>query len=159
MRSSGRRPVRRVRRYAHGLNLVVITLRVHAPWAGEPLGLPVNLRLFRKGGPTHAQLVQEMIAELAGWLPERSFTRCGDGAYATLAGSGLPRTHLVSRIRRDAARPVVSAGSNRPGTGVLAFLGVPASFAVDLEFSGGVSQPGVVDVAMHVPVDCVQRLA
>jgi len=44
-----------------------------------------------------------MIAELAGWLPKRSFTRCGDGAYATLAGSGLPRTHLVSRIRRDAA--------------------------------------------------------
>jgi len=89
--------------YAHGLNLVVITLRVHAPWGGEPLGLPVNLRLFRKGGPTHAQLVQAMIAELAGWLPQRSFILCGDGAYATLAGAGLPRTHVISRIRRDAA--------------------------------------------------------
>lgn len=89
--------------YAHGLNLVVITLRVHAPWGGEPLGLPVNVRLFRKGGPTHTRLVQEMIAELAGWLPERSFILCGDGAYATLAGSGLPRTQVVSRMRRDAA--------------------------------------------------------
>jgi len=89
--------------YAHGLNLVVVTLRVHPPWGGEPLGLPVNVRLFRKGGPTHAQLVQEMIAELSGWLPERSFILCGDGAYATLAGSGLPRTHVISRMRRDAA--------------------------------------------------------
>jgi len=85
--------------YAHGLNLVVITLRVHAPWGGEPLGLPVNLRLFRKGGPTHAQLVQAMIAELAGWLPERSFILCGDGAYATLAGAGLPRTHVIVKYR------------------------------------------------------------
>jgi hypothetical protein len=44
--------------YAHGLNLVVITLRVRPPWGGEPLGLPVNVRLFRKGGATHAQLVE-----------------------------------------------------------------------------------------------------
>jgi len=40
----------------------------------------------------------------------------------------------------------------------LAFLGVP-SFDVDLEFSGGVSQPGFVDVAADVPVDGVQCLA
>jgi len=98
VRSTGARIV-----YAHGLNLVVITLRVRAPWGGEPLGLPVNVRLFRKGGATHAQLVEQMITELAGWLPGRVLTLCGDGAYATLAGAGLPRTHVISRMRRDAA--------------------------------------------------------
>ncbi len=44
-----------------------------------------------------------MIAELAGWLPERLFIPCGDDAYATLVGAGLPRTEVVSRMRRDAA--------------------------------------------------------
>jgi hypothetical protein len=44
-----------------------------------------------------------MIRELADWLPDRSFHLAADGAYATLAGAGLPRTHLTSRIRRDAA--------------------------------------------------------
>jgi hypothetical protein len=28
--------------HAHGLNLVVITVRVSPPWGGQPLGLPVN---------------------------------------------------------------------------------------------------------------------
>ena len=40
----------------------------------------------------------------------------------------------------------------------LALLCVP-TFDVDLEFSGGVSQPGVVDVAVDVAVDRVQGLA
>lgn len=44
-----------------------------------------------------------MITEIAGRLPERSFHLCADGAYATLAGAGLPRTQLTSRMRRDAA--------------------------------------------------------
>jgi hypothetical protein len=33
-----------------GLNLVVLTLRVIPPWGGEPLGLPINMRLHRKKG-------------------------------------------------------------------------------------------------------------
>jgi len=98
VRSSGKRVV-----YATGLNLVVVTLRVVPPWGGEPLGLPVNVRLFRKAKLTHNELVIEMMAELAGWLPGRDFVLCGDGAYASLAGAGLARTHLVSRMRRDAA--------------------------------------------------------
>jgi hypothetical protein len=32
-------------------------------------------------------------------------------------------------------------------------------FDVDLEFLGGVSEPGVVDVVMDVPVDGAQRVA
>lgn len=90
--------------YARGLNLVVITLRVAPPWGGQPIALPVNVRVHRKNDPTttvaHAAA---MMRQIAGWLPERDFHLCADGAYATLAGAGLPRTHLTSRMRRDAA--------------------------------------------------------
>ncbi|MDQ6783434.1 MAG: transposase [Actinomycetota bacterium] len=99
--------------YATGLNVVVITLRVRAPWGGEPLGLPVNCRLFRKGGPTHNDLAAAMIAQLAAWLPGRAFTLCADGAYASLAGRHLPRTQVCSRMRRDAA--VYEAAPPRTG--------------------------------------------
>lgn len=99
VRSTTRRIV-----YASGLNLVVVTLRVRAPWGGCPIGVPVTVRLHRKADPTttvaHAAA---MIRELAGWLPERSFELCADGAYASLAGAELPRAHLTSRMRRDAA--------------------------------------------------------
>lgn len=91
--------------YAFGLNLVVLTLRVTPPWGGEPLGLPINLRVYRKGKgrPSHIDLAEEMIQEVAGWFLGRDLCLCADGAYATLAGRGLPRTHVVSRMRRDAA--------------------------------------------------------
>lgn len=89
--------------YALGLNLVVLTLRITPPWGGVPLGLPINMRLHRKGGPTYIELAEEMVREVAFWLPDRSFNLSGDGAYASLAGRGLPRTHLFSRMRRDAA--------------------------------------------------------
>lgn len=42
--------------YALGLNLVVVTLRVDAPWGGCPIALPVGVRLHRKGGPTTIDL-------------------------------------------------------------------------------------------------------
>lgn len=89
--------------YARGLNLVVLTLRVQPPWGGEPIGLPINLRLYRKGGKSHLELAEEMIEEVAGWFPERQLRLCADGAYASLAGRELPRTRLVSRLRGDAA--------------------------------------------------------
>lgn len=99
VRSHGRRVV-----YALGLNLVVVTLRVPPPWGGCPIGVPINVRLHRKNDPTttiaHAA---EMIRELTQWLPERSFHLCCDGAYACLAGAGLPRCQVTSRIRRNAA--------------------------------------------------------
>ena len=98
VRSCGKRVV-----YALGLNLVILTLRVKPPWGGEPLGLPINLRLYRKGGPSHLDLGEEMIKEVAEWFPDHCFVLSCDGAYASLAGRVLPRTHVVSRMRRDAA--------------------------------------------------------
>jgi len=89
--------------YARGLNLVVLTLRIQPPWGGEPLALPINLRLYRKGGPSHLDLAQQMVDEIAAWLPGHRFRLACDGAYASLAGRHLPRTHVTSRLRRDAA--------------------------------------------------------
>ena len=90
--------------YARGLNLVVITLQVQPPWGGQPVAVPVNVRVHKKHDATttiaHAAA---MITEIAGWFPDRYFHLCADGAYATLAGTGLPRTQITSRIRRDAA--------------------------------------------------------
>ena len=86
-----------------GLNLVVLTLRVQSPWGGEPLGLPINVRLHRKKDLTTLDLAQQMVQELASWFPERCWRLCADGAYASLAGRGLPRCEVTSRMRRDAA--------------------------------------------------------
>ena len=86
-----------------GLNLVVLTLRVRPPWGGEPLGLPINVRLHRKKELTTLELAQQMVQELAAWFPERCWRLCADGAYGSLAGRGLPRCEVTSRMRRDAA--------------------------------------------------------
>ncbi len=90
--------------YALGLNLVVVTLRVQPRWGGTPIAVPVHARLHRKADTTTTiEHAATMIRELADWLPERCFHLAADGVYATLAGAGLPRTQLTSRIRRDAA--------------------------------------------------------
>jgi hypothetical protein len=102
-RDAVRSTVRRVV-YALGLNLVVVTLRVTPPWDGPPIALPVNARLHRKNDTTSTvEHAATMLRELASWLPDLEFHLCGDGAYASLCGAGLPRTHVTSRIRRDAA--------------------------------------------------------
>ena len=98
VRSTGTKTV-----HALGLNLVLLTLRVQAPWGGEPIGIPVNLRLHRKGGATLLELAEALLADLAKWLPEREFSLCADGFYAALAGRKLPRCVLTSRMRCDAA--------------------------------------------------------
>jgi DDE superfamily endonuclease len=99
IRSRGQRTV-----FAHGLNLVVLTLRVQPPWGGEPIGLPINMRRYsERDGRSLLDLGQEMIEEVAGWLPDHSFILGCDGAYSSLAGRELPRTHVVSRIQRNAA--------------------------------------------------------
>jgi len=103
--------------YALGLNLVVLTVRVIPPWGGPPLGLPINFRLYRKGGPSHLDLAEAMIREIVLWFPGRTFRLCADGAYASLAGRSLPRTHVVSRMRRDAALYDLPARRSKPGPG------------------------------------------
>ena len=89
--------------YATGLNLFVVTIRVNPPWGGMPIGVPLGVRLHRKGEATTLELAEEILAELACWLPDRSFALCADGAYASLAGRDLPRMSVTSRMRRDAA--------------------------------------------------------
>ena len=88
--------------YAWGLNLVVLTLQIQPPWGGEPLGLPINMRLHRKEQATLIELAVEMINEVCQWFPKRLFRVVGDGFYATLAGKTLNAVTIISRIRRDA---------------------------------------------------------
>ncbi len=89
--------------YDRGLNLVPLALRVRPPWGGEPLALPLDVRLYRKGGVSHLVLVAQMVQKLAGLFPDRTFHLIADGAYAPLAGWKLPRTEVTSRMRKDAA--------------------------------------------------------
>jgi len=121
--------------YATGLNLVVVTLRVRPPWGGMPIGLPVGVRLHRKDGPTTLELAKQIIVELGSWLPDRCFSLCADGAYASLAGRGLPRTTLTSEIRRDAAlyeaAPPRTGRRGRPATKGKR-LATPAAMAEEL---------------------------
>ena len=88
--------------YAWGLNLVVLTLQIQPPWGGEPLGLPINMRVHRKNGDTLIELAMQIIDQLHHWLPERRFRLVADGFYATLAGKQMPQTHLISRIQCNA---------------------------------------------------------
>jgi len=88
--------------YAWGLNLVVLTLQIQPPWGGEPLGLPINMRLHRKKQKTLIELAEDMIRQVHEWLPQRAIRVVGDGFYATLAGKVLPNVAIISRIRRDA---------------------------------------------------------
>ncbi len=97
-----------------------------------PTGVPVGVRLHRKGGPRTTELAAEILAEQAAWLPERSFSLRADGAYATLAGRRLPRTTVTSRMRRDAAlfepAPPRTGRRGRPRTKG-ARLATPAAMA------------------------------
>lgn len=89
--------------FAHGLNIIVLTLRIIPPWGRMPIGFPINVRLHRKGGKTLLELAADMVRQVSSWLPSSHFYLCGDGAYASLGGGQLPRTVFFSRIRRDAA--------------------------------------------------------
>jgi len=82
---------------AWGLNLVVLTLQIQPPWGGEPLGLPINMRLHRKNQASLIELAQQMINEVIQWFPKRLFRVVGDGCYATLAGKN--KTYVRSFCR------------------------------------------------------------
>lgn len=98
VRSSGKTVV-----FARGLNVVVLAVRIRPPWGGMPVALPVGVALHRKNGPSLTELAAGLVRRLAERLPDRSFVLCADGAYASLAGHDLPRTTVISRMRRDAA--------------------------------------------------------
>ena len=81
-----------------------------------------------------------MIEEVAGWLPDHSFILGCDGAYSSLAGRDLPRTHIVSRIQSNAAlykpapprRPDQRGRPRKKGDR----LGTPAELAGQLSMAG-----------------------
>jgi hypothetical protein len=102
--SKWRDPVRSEKEpvFARGLNLIVLTLRVNLPWGGGSLSLPINMRLRIKGGPSHIDLAESMLVETAGWFAQRSFICHCDGFYTALIDRDLPRTHLITRMRKDA---------------------------------------------------------
>jgi len=89
---------------AWGLNLIVLTLRITPPWGGMPLGLPVRVRVHRKGTTaTYFDLAEEMLRTVATVVPGCHLSVCADGFYAALAAR-LPRAiAFTSRLRRDAA--------------------------------------------------------
>ena len=88
--------------FSRGLNLVVVTLRVYPPWKGEPIGLPINMRLRLKNGPSHIDLAQQMLCEIASWMPQRRFICHCDGFYTALMSRTIERTEIVSHLRKDA---------------------------------------------------------
>jgi hypothetical protein len=61
---------------------VIISLRLPAPWPGEPLALPVMASVHRKGESelNLIELAAAMIARLAQWLPQHRFRVIADGA-------------------------------------------------------------------------------
>jgi hypothetical protein len=114
IRSRGQRTV-----FAHGLNLVVLTLRVQPPWGGEPIGLPINMRRHSKrDGRSLLDLGQEMIAEVPAGCPT---TRSSSAATAPTPARPGATCLVVSRIQRNAALyepappgdPVSAAGRAR----------------------------------------------
>ncbi|MFH1022764.1 MAG: transposase [Planctomycetota bacterium] len=88
--------------HAWGLNLVVLAIRVDPRWGGEPIAIPVHLKVHRKGGPSLMELAIAAVNEMTRWCPLRRFSLAADGFYASLAGKGLP-VRFISRMRRDAA--------------------------------------------------------
>jgi len=107
VRSTGTKVV-----HCFGLNLILLTLRVNPPWGGEPLGLPVNMRLHKKQEASLLALAMQMLTETATWFPGRNFLVSADGFFAPLAGDDFfapsvdavaTKNVLISRIRCDAA--------------------------------------------------------
>ena len=93
---------------ASGHNWVVLAIAYTPPGGDAPvLALPLLARLHRpgEGQPGCASLAKEMLAEVRGWWPERSFTLVGDGAYACkeLLADLADGVHYVGRMRGDAA--------------------------------------------------------
>lgn len=104
--------------YACGHNWVILCWIVAVPFcSGLYLAIPINARLRpkeqgrskserikkAKTGPTTVELLNEMVAEVVCWAPDRRFRLLADGAYASLAKELPSSVKLVSRLRKDAA--------------------------------------------------------
>ena len=91
--------------FCWALQYIPLCLVYHPPWGGEPLAIPLNIRLNRKNnqGITMLDHAVDMLYEIVRWLPEHDFRLVADGAYAPLAGRLPARVILISRLRVDAA--------------------------------------------------------
>jgi hypothetical protein len=93
---------------ASGHNWVVVAVALCVPGTGVViLAIPLMARLHLpgKGQPSCATLAREMLQEIVGWFPGRTFSLVGDGAYACKEMlANLPeRVTFVGRLRGDAA--------------------------------------------------------
>jgi hypothetical protein len=96
--------------FCWALQYIPLCLVYPPPWGGEPLSIPLTIRLNRKNNPGESAVTlidhaEAMIRELAVWLPEHTFRLVADNAYASLAGRSLPRTTLICRMRRSMLAP------------------------------------------------------
>jgi len=110
VRSTGKKVV-----HALGLNVVILCVKVPLPWGGEPLSLPINMRIHRKGDKTPIQLADDMIQEFHEWFPDLLMDLVADGAYAALVTHDIPSMTLTSRLRRDAAIFAMPPTKRGPG--------------------------------------------
>ena len=83
------------------------------------------MRVHHKGGATTVELAAQMIRQLADWFPGRDLHLVADGAYASLAGAGLPRTLLTSR--RPRRRPLRTGAAPHRQTGTTPHQGRPVA--------------------------------
>jgi hypothetical protein len=93
---------------ASGHNWVVLAVAYCPPFSKAPiLAFPLLARLHQpgQGQPSCAVLVKQMLSEVLGWFPQRSFTLVGDGAYACkeLLSDLDKRVVFVGRMRGDAS--------------------------------------------------------
>jgi DDE superfamily endonuclease len=105
---------------ASGHNWVVVAVAYCLPFSKVPiLALPLLARLHLpgKGNPSCATLVKDMLAEVLGWFPKRTFTLVGDGAYACkeLLRDLDQRVTFVGRLRGDAALYDPRVPASKPG--------------------------------------------
>ncbi len=80
-------------------------------------GPPINVRPYRKGGPSLLDLGQAMIGEVAGWLPDRRFLLGYDGAYARWPAASSPHPRRLphqAQRRHLRAAPASAAWAARP---------------------------------------------
>lgn len=89
--------------YAHGLNLVILAVRVVPPWGEAPLALPIHMRVHEKDGDqTPVALLAAMVQDVRDWFPQRQFSLVVDGAYASYADKADATVTVTSRMRQDA---------------------------------------------------------
>jgi hypothetical protein len=99
-----------------GLRWLCCMLLTPLPWAGRVWALPVmtvlcpSERFYEQQGRCHQTLVERawhIIHVVVRWLPGRDLVFVADSSYAVLELlhqiSALPRAHLITRLRLDAA--------------------------------------------------------